>query len=158
MSLFEDSRYQWRETYFVLFRRPKRPDAAATERLLERLKQQFDISDVRLDEHGRLESLTARDANSGSGMDLCYIAGSDVSEQIAEFLNDVGPGSSDVPEATRRELVQCEARYEVFHFETVDMLADDEDQFDPGALFEFLEEIEAFCQGIGIDPQSGTVI
>ncbi len=158
MSLFEDPRFQWRETYFVLFRRQRRPDAPATCRLLERLEQRFDLRDIRLDEHGRLESLTACDLAAGAGVDLCYVAGRDVCEQVAEFMRGADAGSGNLPPETCKELQQCDARFEVFHFEAVDYLDEDDDQFDPGSLFEFLQELEAYCGGISIDPQSGTVV
>ena len=48
MSLFADSRYQWRETYFVLFDHQHRPRAADVKRILGELGPRIEIHELRV--------------------------------------------------------------------------------------------------------------
>ena len=44
MSMFEDSHYRWRETYFVLFDSQKRPSVEQVEENLAALNNHFELS------------------------------------------------------------------------------------------------------------------
>ena len=50
MSMFEDNRYRWRETCFVLFNAKKRPALASVKRVIaalnKRVKEGFDPKGV----------------------------------------------------------------------------------------------------------------
>ncbi len=163
MSLFEDPRYQWRETYFVLFPRSRRPDHVATEKLLKKLAHHYTLGDQRLDDQGRIESFTLVSPEDCAAMDISYLAGEDVTEQVAEFIRDLS-GQPIEPTEQRRldELKPCDARFEVFHFERCDMEAADEDEaaelLDPTTLFDVIRKLSRACGGIGIDPQAGTFV
>ena len=58
------------------------------------------------------------------------------------------------------ELRECNARFDIFHFEQVSPSGEDEDDevLDPGALLIAIEKLSLLCNGIGIDPQSGSLM
>ena len=58
MSLFGDDQFQWRKTYFVMFREGDRPQAKEVVQGLSGGDHRFHVHDVREDAQGRLESLT----------------------------------------------------------------------------------------------------
>ena len=58
-------------------------------------------------------------------------------------------------------LKSCDARFDIYHFEQVvlpDGEEDDEGFLDPGALLIVLQHIAKLCHGVGVDPQSGTLV
>ena len=46
MSMFEDSRYRWRETYFVLFDAKKRPTLKSVTKTLSALNKRFELTNL----------------------------------------------------------------------------------------------------------------
>ena len=52
MSMFEDSRYRWRETYFVLFDAKKRPKLTSVTKTLSALNKRFELTNQGADDHG----------------------------------------------------------------------------------------------------------
>ena len=163
MSLFADSRYQWRETYFVLFQQRHRPKAADAEKALADLGSKIALVDVVADEDGLLESLTILAHADSAGMDVIYVEGDEVQEQLVELKREWKSqmlASGD--KAAFERMSQCDARLDVFHFEELgDSFldeADDEGVLDPATLLLVLSRLAKLCHGISIDPQSGPLI
>ena len=82
MSLFGNDEFQWRETYFVLFREADRPSADDVVGGLTADDRRFRVSDVRKDDAGRLESLTLMSPDDFAGMDISFVTGEEVIEQV----------------------------------------------------------------------------
>ena len=160
MSLFGDSRYQWRETYFVLFRQSDRPLASQVVQELKRDHGRFEVSNVRKDRHGRLESLTLKCPDDFSAVDISYVSGEEVSEQVEELVRDISRGTLTEEEREKMQLVtRCDARFDIFHFEQVPPEDEEGDDFlDPAALLTVIERLSQLCHGVGIDPQSGSLM
>ena len=70
MSLFEDDRYSWRETYFVFFDEKARPTKSQMEKFLKELGTRYEVRDVRTDDDGRFESATVLAPDDYAGMDV----------------------------------------------------------------------------------------
>jgi hypothetical protein len=160
MSLFGDENYQWRETYFVLFRDSHRPIAKEVAEALTADDGRFQISDVRADEEGRLESLTIKSPDDFAAMDISYVTGEEVAEQIAELTQEFSRTTLDAEEQQKLDsLTECNARFDIFHFEQVASEGGEEDDFlDPAALLIVMERLAQLCQGVSIDPQSGSLM
>jgi hypothetical protein len=88
MSLFADGRYQWRETYFVLFDRQHRPLAADVKHVLAELGSRIEIHELAAEEAGKLESMTVLSHADAAGMDVTYVEGDEVKEQIAQLRQE----------------------------------------------------------------------
>jgi hypothetical protein len=159
MSLFSDDRFQWRETYFVLFREPDRPLA---DKVAESFAQdpRIQVTEVSGDEAGLFEALSLSSPDDFSGMDITYVTGEEVKEQIDQLLQDLAKTTLNEEEVGKlNRLDQCDARFDVFHFEQVQMFDEGaEEVLDPGGLLIVLERLASLCNGIGIDPQSGSLM
>jgi hypothetical protein len=163
MSLFADSRYQWRETYFVLFQQKHRPRAADVEKALAELGSKIEVVDVVPDDEGMLESLTILAHADSAGMDVIYIEGEEVEEQLVELKREwKGQLVASGDKAVLDRLSQCDARLDVFHFEELgDSFLEDggeEGILDPATLLLVLSKLAKLCHGISFDPQSGPLI
>jgi hypothetical protein len=161
MSLFENSDYQWRETYFVLFQAAKRPDAENVRRSLQKLDSRYKIDGVQANPKGLLECLTLISLDDYSAMDVSYVDSDDVAEQLPDLLRQLKStaGKDDADQISK--ISKCNCRFDVFHFEhLVDGRSEsEEDEFlDPGALLIVLQKLATLCDGVVVDPQSNTLL
>jgi hypothetical protein len=161
MSLFADSRYQWRETYFVLFDPQTRPKAADVQAALTALGPRLAVSEVAANEDGLLESMTVLSHADAAGMDLTYVEGDEVKEQIIQLKQEwkaKKPSPKEKPHVDR--VLHASARFDVFHFEEVSYLPDEEDDgpLDPGTLLLVLNKLARLCHGEALDPQTGELL
>jgi hypothetical protein len=162
MSLFADGRYQWRETYFVLFDRQQRPTGEDVKKTLAELAPKVEVLDVQSTEEGLLESMTILAHVDAAGMDVTYVEGDEVKEQIVELKKEwKGQSFTGDEKAKVERALRGTARLDVYHFEELgdDFLEEEEeDHLDPAALLTVLSKLARICHGVAIDPQSGTVL
>jgi hypothetical protein len=162
MSTFERDNFQWRETYFVLFDADKRPTLARLEKALKSLNHRFEVSGGVADEEGRFESVTLLSPDDYAALDISYVAGDEVREQGAELYKELKSSVADDHErAQLARLPKCDARFDLFHFEeiTAAVTEDEPDEMlDPSALLVVLEALARLTKGVGVDPQSGTLL
>jgi len=161
MSLFADSRYQWRETYFVLFDRQHRPAAAAVKKGLADLGK-MEVLDVQENENGLLESLTVISHADAAGMDITFVTGEEVKEQIVELKKEwKGQCFTPDEQAKVQRALAANSRFDIYHFEEIgDSFLDNEEGeiLDPATLLLVLGRLAKLCHGVGIDPQAGAVL
>jgi hypothetical protein len=162
MSTFENDDFRWRETYFVLFDAAKRPTLKQVETLLRGLNQRFQLTHTSSDDGGDFESLTLLAPDDFAAVDVSYLEGDEVLEQGSLLTDELKAAS--LTESERRKLARladCNARFEIMHFQQV-MPDEDEDEldgmFDPSALLIVLDALVQLTDGIGIDPQSGSMM
>jgi hypothetical protein len=162
MSLFENEQYRWRETYFVLFHQNDRPNLADVQETLASLGDQYQIVEQRGDDSGHFESLTIISPDDFAAMDITYLAGEEVKEQVGELGDELEDATLTREEKQKlKRLKTCDARFDVYHFEQVVLGPVDEEEesyLDPGALLIVLERLARMCRGVGVDPQSGTLV
>jgi hypothetical protein len=161
MSLFEDGRYQWRETYFVLFDQKHRPKAADVQRLLTELGPRMSIQTITSNEAGLLDSMTVLSHADAAAMDVTFNDGEDVKEQIVQLRQEWKGKSAGQKEKTHLDrALHANARYEVYHFEEITDFPDEEDDgpLDPGTLLLVLNKLARLCHGEALDPQTGELL
>jgi hypothetical protein len=154
-----DDRFEWRETYFVLFQARKRPLLSQVEAAIRQLGGQFQITEPAADEQGRIEALNIVSPEDHSALEIDYLAGDEVLLQVAELTEELR-GEAGLADKLAK-LKNCDARFEIMHFEEmVDELPEDEEDevFDPTALLMALETLVKLTDGVGVDPQSGTLL
>lgn len=154
-----DDRYEWRETYFVLFQSRKRPLLSDVEAAFKGLGSQFQLTDPTADAEGRIEALNVVSPEDHSALEIDYLSGDEVLLQVEELTKELRgeAGYADKLAKLRR----CDARFEVMHFEemTDGGFEDEEDEvFDPSALLMSLETLVKLTDGVGVDPQAGTLL
>src|SRR5262245_34306106 len=117
MSTFENQDYKWRETYFVLFDSARRPMLDQVKRRLTHLNSRFELSNGEADEKGRFESITLRSPQDYAAMDISYVSGEEVSEQVDELQREM-KGTVDAADRPKfSQLAQCDAKFDILHFE-----------------------------------------
>jgi hypothetical protein len=162
MSTFERENFQWRETYFVLFDTDKRPTLARMEKALQSLNARFQVVAGTADDEGAFESLTLLAPDDYAALDISYVSGDEVREQGESLFAELKSSVADDHErAQLKRLPTCDARFDLFHFEelTAATAGDEPDEMlDPSALLVVLEALARLTKGVGVDPQSGTLL
>jgi hypothetical protein len=167
MSLFENDEYQWRETYFILFREPQQLTAARMEQELKQIDPRYIVRDVRASESGGLESVTVEAPDDYSAMDISLVRGEEVDEQTHELVKELLRNATSAREKEQiRQLKQYHCRYDVYHFEQLvfvgredeDGDGEGDDFMDPGAVLTVMQKIAELCDGIVVDPQTYTIL
>jgi hypothetical protein len=161
MSTFERQDYKWRETYFVLFDSCQRPSLKKVEGVLKDLSDRFVLSNARADEDGRFESITVMSPDDYAALDISYEAGDEVKEQGETFYQELKSSVADADERAKlARLPKCDARFDLLHFEETsgDDGGDDDEILDPSALLIVLDALVELTGGVGVDPQSGTLL
>ena len=138
MSMFEDSRYRWRETYFVLFDAKKRPKLTSVTKTLSALNKHFQLTNQNADDQGQIDSVTLISPDDYAALDICYTAGAEVLEQGASLVEDLKKAGPDIPPPVPWERIkQYDGRFDVLHFEQVpedvEEGAEEDGMLDPSA-------------------------
>ena len=159
MSTFENNDYKWRETYFVLFDSSRRPTLDQVKRSLADLNSRFVLSEGEADANGKFDSITLRSPQDYAAMDISYQHGDEVAEQVGELERDL-KGNLDASDRPKFEkLIRSNAKFDVLHFEQVDNDSDDEgEMLDPSALLSVMDTLIDLTHGVGVDPQSGSLL
>ena len=158
MSLFASDQYRWRETYSVLFREVDRPSAGQLRQALEGLGEGNRVTDITTGPDGQVEAMTVLAPADFAGMDLSYVSGEEVREQIEGLKAEREKKPLSKKEQGKlQRLSECDARFDIFHFEqrTNDGDSDEDEFLDPAALLIVMDRLARACNGIAIDPQSG---
>ena len=161
MSTFEDDRYRWRETYFVLFPASRRPALNTVEKKLAALSKRYSLENLGADDSGNFESLTLISPDDFAALDVCYTDGAEVLEHSGELVQELSSTVEPGQRALLKRLKEYDGRFDVLHFEQVGETADEDDSeemLDPSALLAVLEELARITGGIAVDPQSGTIL
>jgi hypothetical protein len=163
MSTFENDQYKWRETYFVLFSAAKRPTLAKMTKALQGLNPRFELSNTLADDDGGFESLTLRSPQDYSALDISYVSGEEVQTQGVELAEELRANASDPEERAKlARLPKCDARLDILHFEEIVGGSSGEEEgdetLDPSTLLNVLDALVRMTGGVGVDPQSGSVM
>ncbi len=163
MSMFEDRQYQWRETYFVLFRAANRPPMDALKKRLERSECRFTLTNCVSNKKGLVESLTILAPDDFAALDISYLAGEEVREEARSLAAELKTAECRREDRTKiDQLMACDGRFDILHFERVgDRAAAEEDEegmFDPSGLLIVLDALVELTGGIAVDPQSGAML
>ena len=157
MSLFEDNRYQYRDTFFIFFEGQHRPDIEKIEACLAELGPRYKTVQ-RKDQDGAFEALTFVSPYDFSAMDIVSLEGEEVTNQITELMDEFRTMTLTGDESTKLSKLQnCNARFDIFHFEQVEG-GNEEQALDPGGLLLVIEKLSELCEGIPLDPQSQSLL
>ncbi|MFT5299615.1 MAG: hypothetical protein ACI87E_000081 [Mariniblastus sp.] len=158
MSLFEDDRYVYRDTFFIHFEKASRPTGAEVKSCIETLGEKYEFSKLR-ESDGKFESVTIRSPHDSSAMDITIVEGEEVLEQVSELLKEFRTITLSGDDHKKlQKLDACDARFDIFHFEHKSGGEAEEEMLDPGGLLLVMERLAAACDGVGLDPQSKTLL
>ncbi|MEX2122048.1 MAG: hypothetical protein WD847_20880 [Pirellulales bacterium] len=156
----QDDQFEWRETYFVLFEAARRPLLRQVQKAVRELGGHFQVKSAAADAAGHIETLNIVSPRDHSALEIEYASGDEVREQVSALKSEMRPGEG-VDGGKLARLPKCDARFEIMHFEQMveEMPGDDADEvFDPSALLVVLDALIELTDGVGVDPQSGTLM
>jgi len=158
VSLFEDDQYQYCDTFFVYFQAQNRPSLEDIEKALSGGGETRELTDAKSDSNGAFKSITVRSPHDSSAMDIAFVGGEEVAEQVEELVSEFRQISLEGDDFEKlKKIKDANARLDVFQFERISE-SQEPDMIDPGGLFLVLEKLNGICDGIGLDPQSKTLI
>ncbi len=157
--MLDNDDYRWRETYFVYFDVHRRPTLAQLQTALKTVNKRFQFDHPAADAAGHVESLTVVSPADYAALDISYLEGDEVEEQGAILADEMKSGVTDREERRQIErITRSTARFDIMHFEQVIDGDEGDEMFDPSALLLVIEALTELTGGIGIDPQSGTLV
>jgi hypothetical protein len=124
MSMFDDNRYCWRETYIVMLDRLKRPLAAETVQRLKKLDGRLEITMSQTNADDLLESLVVISPNDSAAVEMRYSEGTDVVKEVAALADELERHEPNAKE--RNKIVRARegtAKIELLHFEQIQDIA-----------------------------------
>lgn len=159
MSMFDSADYRWRETYFVLFDLAHRPHEDQMRAALQKLGRRFELGELHADPDGHFESITLTSPSDYAALDISYLSGDEVRMNVDALADELRSNASDIAERQKiARIRKCDARFDIMHFEQVTDDAEAESEmFDPSALLIVMEALTELTNGVGVDPQSGTI-
>lgn len=158
MSLFEDNRFVYRDTFFVYFQHPHRPTADEVAQVLKKLGDKYEFSSLKSTD-GKFESISVHSPQDYSAMDITCIIGEEVREQIKDMMNEFKTMTLTGEDREKLSLFEkCDSRLDVYHFEEVSEAEEEDEVLDPGGLLLVMGKLARLCHGVGLDPQSQTLL
>jgi hypothetical protein len=161
MSMFEDEHYRWRETYFVLFDAKKRPNQEKMKKVLSGLSDRYQMANFTADSHGLFESGTVLSPDDFAALDVCYVGGDEVQEQVAQLVAEMQLTLLEPDDQQKlQRIARSTGRFDVLHFEqlTEGDSEEEDEMLDPSAMLVVLSALAKLTDGIAVDPQSGTMM
>ena len=150
--------YEWRETYFILFRESKRPTLTQVERTVGELNDRLKLENLTADEDGRFESVMIHSPEDYAAIELSYESGEAVTEQATELAKQL---KAEAESDDLAKLLVADARLDVMHFEKMvnDPYGDENDEMlDPSSLLMVVDALVALTEGVAVDPASGAIL
>ncbi|MDR0706135.1 MAG: hypothetical protein LBF88_14270 [Planctomycetaceae bacterium] len=117
MSLFNDDRYTWRETYFVLFDPEKRPRLSDVRRELRHVAGTLTILKDKAEHNGNLTSMTIASYEDHSALEIVYREGNNVPNEIGLLAEMLEKGCTAKEKEQLQKAKQYRAKFEILHFE-----------------------------------------
>ena len=117
MTLFEDNRYDWRETYFIYFESSHRPKLPEIRRALHIYAPFFCILDSKAEPDGNLVAMTIASYEDHAALEIIYREGNDISAEVRHLVHTLKQEATSKELAQLQKIIQCRARLDIHHFE-----------------------------------------
>ena len=117
MTLFEDDRYNWRETYFVYFESSHRPKLTEVRRALKISAPLLSILDSKAESQGHLVAMTIASYENHAAMEMVYREGNDVLLEAQHLVRSLKEEATPKELAQLQKIVRCKTRFDIHHFE-----------------------------------------
>jgi hypothetical protein len=158
VSLFENDSYVYRDTFFILFENHNRPSGTTVKTVIEQIAENYELNNLR-EVDGKFESVTIICPHDSSAMEISYVGGEEVVEQVDNLREEFLSMTLTAEEHEKlRSLSKSNARFDIYHFERQQGSEEDGEMLDPGGLLLIMERIANVCEGIGLDPQSNSLL
>jgi hypothetical protein len=119
MTLFEDDRYNWRETYFVYFESSHRPKLPEVRRALKTYASFFNVLDSKAEPDESLVAMTIASYEDHAALEVVYREGNDIQTEIRELARSLQDEATPEELAKLQKAMRCKTRFDIHHFEQV---------------------------------------
>jgi hypothetical protein len=158
-----EDQLEWRDTYFVLFKRGDRPTLTQVEAAITETSRRLKLENLEADEDGMFESVLVQAPQDNAALEISYETGEAVIEQSAELAKQL---KDELKPKQLQQMLKSDARLDVMLFERVNaggFGADEEDDWetsslDPSSLLNVVEALAKLTGGLPIDPASGAIL
>jgi len=117
MTLFDDNRYDWRETYFIYFESSHRPKLPEIRRALHAFVPFFNILDSKAESNENLVAMTIASYENHAALEIVYREGKDVLTEAQHLVSSLQKEATAEERLQLQKIVQCKSRFDVHHFE-----------------------------------------
>ena len=117
MTLFDDNRYDWRETYFVYFESSYRPKLTEVRRALRIHAPFLNILDYKTESEGSIVSMTIASYEDHAALEIVHREGNEVIAEAQRLAFSLKKDASEEENLKLQKIVQYKMRVDVHHFE-----------------------------------------
>jgi hypothetical protein len=117
MTLFNDDRYNWRETYFVYFESSHRPKLPEVRRALNNYTSFFCILDSKADMNDNLVEMTIASYEDHAALEIVFREGNDILTEAKHLAKSLNKDASTEERTQLQKITQCKMRFDIHHFE-----------------------------------------
>ncbi|MEX0641999.1 MAG: hypothetical protein WD468_04825 [Pirellulales bacterium] len=156
---------EWRDTYFILFKRSHRPTVTQVESTISGASRQLKLEHLEADDDGMFASVLVQAPQDNAALEISYETGDAVMEQSAELARQL---KDEVDAKQLKRMLDADARLDVMLFERVsggtwsDPDEDEEEweggSLDPSSLLNVVQVLSKLTHGVAIDPASGAIM
>jgi hypothetical protein len=156
---------EWRDTYFILFKRSHRPTVTQVEASISGASRQLRLEHLEADDEGMFESVLVQAPQDNAALEISYETGDAVIEQSTELARQL---KDEVDAKQLQRMLKADARLDVMLFERVsgstwsdpDENEDDWEggSLDPSSLLNVVQALSKLTRGVAIDPASGAIM
>ena len=117
MTLFEDDRYDWRETYFVYFESSHRPKLPEVRRALKSDAPLFAVLDSKAEPDGSLAAITIASYEDHAALEIVYREGKEVLSEVQQLVCTLQNEATAEELLKLHKIIQYTTRFDIHHFE-----------------------------------------
>jgi hypothetical protein len=153
---------EWRDTYFILFRKSDRPTLTQVEAAITESSRRLKLENLEADDDGMFESAVVQAPQDNAALEISYETGEAVVEQSADLAKQL---KGELSANQLKQMLKADARLDVMLFERLSQngCGDDEDDWDassldPSSLLNVVDALAKLTGGLPIDPASGAIM
>ena|GEM_PF-1951371 len=117
MTLFDDDRYDWRETYFVYFESAFRPKLTDVRRALKLNAPFIEILNTETEPTGGIIQMTIASYEDHAALEIVYQEGNSIQNEAQHLADSLKQDASDSELVQINKISLCNTRFEIHHFE-----------------------------------------
>lgn len=162
MSLFDDPKYRWRDTFLVLFDDEQRPTVELALSVIQQIGK-FEVRNSSESESQQIESITITSNVDLIGLEILYVAGAEVVEETEALVVELTEDAMLLDQENALvQLSAANARFDILHFEKItensNEPSDDDELMDPGSLLTVTAALADLVNGVAVDPSSASFV
>ncbi|MDR0522580.1 MAG: hypothetical protein LBH00_12120 [Planctomycetaceae bacterium] len=117
MTLFDDNRYDWRETYFIYCEPEHRPELTEFYRVLRTHAPLLSVTEGETEPDDLIRKLTIASYEDHAAVEAVYREGDDILAEARLLVHSLTKDASECNTGQLQKVSRCRARFDIHHFE-----------------------------------------